>query len=304
MKNQDFYCYITGMTLSYNDIINEDDLILRNWKKKLNILKLSPPLAKCYQKIIGRYGATEKTIDAYIEIILNSFKEGTIKETIRNYNQIREKEIQEDIEREKYIIARKLARSRITLSNSIYIEMLTTEDSRAAKNLYLEFKKELSEYEDEDKYIEKIEGYMDDFIQKNLIFGIFVTEKILAGFTIIDTTKKFKIDSSLNKAVSTYYIQEIFVSREYRKKDLKLGQKLFEYCIIRCPKTISYISLMTRPDNRAMILIAEKYGFVQQSITSGDDKNPLLLIKNFDKAENYNSPEYDITLSTPPAAED
>ena len=37
---------------------------------------------------------------------------------------------------------------------------------------------------------------------------------------------------------------------------------------------------MTRPDNRAMILIAEKYGFVQQSITSGDDKNPLLLIKN------------------------
>jgi hypothetical protein len=61
---------------------------------------------------------------------------------------------------------------------------------------------------------------------------------------------------------------------------------------------------MTRPDNRAMILIAEKYGFVQQSITSGDDKNPLLLIKNFDEAENYNSPEYDITLSTPPAAED
>uniref|UniRef100_A0A6C0LHP0 N-acetyltransferase domain-containing protein n=1 Tax=viral metagenome TaxID=1070528 RepID=A0A6C0LHP0_9ZZZZ len=303
-ENQEFYCYITRITLDYNNIINDNDKILKNWIKKLNMLKFN--LAKCYQKIIGRYGATEKTIDAYIEIILNSFREGTIKETIRNYNEIRDKEVQEDIERERIIIATKLERSRITISNSIYIEMLTTEDSRAAKNLYLEFKKELSEYEyeDEDEYIEKIEGYMDDFIQKNLIFGIFVTKKILAGFTIIDTTKKFKIDSSLNKAVCTYYIQEIFVSREYRTKDLKLGQKLFEYCIIRCPKNISYISLMTRPDNRAMILIAEKYGFVQQSITSGDDKNPLLLIKNFDKAENYNSPEYDITLSTPPAAED
>lgn len=301
-ENQEFYCYITRITLDYNNIINDNDTILKNWIKKLNMLKFN--LAKCYQKIIGRYGATEKTIDAYIEIILNSFREGTIKETIRHYNEIRDKEVQEDIERERIIIAKKLERSRITISNSIYIEMLTTKDSRAAKNLYLEFKKELSEYEDKDEYIKTIEGYMDDFIQKNLIFGIFVTEEILAGFTIIDTTKKFKIDSSLNKAVCTYYIQEIFVSREYRTKDLKLGQKLFEYCIIRCPKNISYISLMTRPDNRAMILIAEKHGFVQQSITSGDDKNPLLLIKNFDKAENYNSPEYDITLSTPPAAED
>jgi hypothetical protein len=168
-KNQEFYCYITRITLDYNNIIN-DDQILRNWIKKLNMLK--PNLAKCYQKIIGRYGATEKTIDAYIEIILNSFREGTIKETIRHYNEIRDKEVQEDIERERIIIARKLQRSHINLTDTIYIEMLTTEDSRAAKNLYLEFKKELSEYEyeDEDEYIEKIEGYMDDFIQNLSVY--------------------------------------------------------------------------------------------------------------------------------------
>jgi len=275
MKNQDFYCYITGMILSYN----ENDMSFSQWKKKLNILKLSPPLAKCYQKIIGRYGATEKTIDAYIEVILNSFKEGTIKETIRNYNQIREKEIQEEREIEQIIIEKKLSQSYEDCGNNIYIKILTTEASKDAKKLYLEFKKELFEYDDEDEYIEKIEGYMDDFISKNLIFGIFVIEKILAGFAIIDNNKKFKIDSSLNEAVSTYYIQEIFISPEYRNKYLKLGQKLFNYCIVKCPKNMSYISLMTRTDNIKIISIAEKYGFVKQSINSGDAKNPLLLIK-------------------------
>jgi len=138
-ENQEFYCYITRITLAYNNIINYDDPILKNWIKKLNMLKSN--LAKCYQKIIGRYGATEKTIDAYIKIILNSFREGTIKEITKHYNEIRDREVQEDIERERIIIARKLERSHIHLTDTIYIEMLTTEDSRAAKNLYLEFKK-------------------------------------------------------------------------------------------------------------------------------------------------------------------
>jgi len=55
-----------------------------------------------------------------------------------------------------------------------------------------------------------------------------------------------------------------------------LGKVLFEYTIQRSSNVI--ISLMTTPNNISMISIAEYYGFIAQSISSGDDLHSLLMI--------------------------
>jgi GNAT superfamily N-acetyltransferase len=101
----------------------------------------------------------------------------------------------------------------------------------------------------------------------------FIDNKI-EGYVVINENRKFKTDFSPDEELNTYYIQEIFINPQHRNK--KLGKVLFEYTIQRSSNVI--ISLMTTPNNISMISIAEYYGFIAQSISSGDDLHSLLMI--------------------------
>lgn len=157
----------------------------------------------------------------------------------------------------------------------ILIRLLSELDKENAFDLYKYYKIYAGEYDDD----EEIEGYIDDFILKNLIYGILEND-ILVGCVIIYSRKKFKIDNE-DDIVNTFYIQEIFISND--KKGLKYGEHLFNYIIKKCPDNIEYISFMTKDENKAMKKIAAKNNFEKQKNNeSGDAKNPLLYIKKND----------------------
>jgi len=152
--------------------------------------------------------------------------------------------------------------------------MLHDEDEKDAIKLYINFKKIMEESEiDADKHTQ-------DFILKNIMFGIF-ENNILAGFVIIQYSRKFKIDNG--ELVDTFYIQELLIDEKFTKK--KYGELLIKYCILRCPIDKLYISFMTMPTNKGMIKIANKLGFILQEAKSGDKKHSLLFIKINDKLE-------------------
>jgi hypothetical protein len=297
MAEQKFYCYITQSTLTDSNIIQEETV--KMWQKKLKLA--TPNLSKAQQKIINRYGV--KTINNYIELILESFEKGTIDQINKNYEDTKKKETEQEIEKEKIKLANKIKNSIQKFEDNIRIKMLEDEDKKNAYKLYLNFKiDDMKEFkinpeksEETREYIEQIREYVDDFILKGFMFGIYVNDE-LAGFAIIDINKRLVIDSSNGEKVDTYYIQEIGVDSKYRsKKELKLGNKLFEYCVIRCPKNRSYISIMTTEENIPMIKIATNNKFDKQIVKSGDQKNPLLMIRNWDKSER--TVKYDITFS-------
>jgi GNAT superfamily N-acetyltransferase len=135
----------------------------------------------------------------------------------------------------------------------------------------------------EEKYTnEQIEGFIDDFIIKWTIFGLF-ENNVLAGIIILDYGREFKIDESPNEKVKTFYIQELIVDDTYRGKGY--GNLLINYSILRCPKDIKYISYMTMPSNTNMIKIARKFNFKLQELPSGDKKHSLLYIRKNDRVE-------------------
>ena len=153
--------------------------------------------------------------------------------------------------------------------------MITEDDEEDAIKLYTLFKETMNED------IEKVKDYTEDFILKNIMFGIFIDD-VLVGFVIIQYSRLFKIDNNEEK-IPTFYIQELLIHPDYRGK--KLSKYLLQYCIYRCPKSMKYISLMTMPDNIALQKVAESVGFIKQKSISGDKKHSLLMIKNMDKVE-------------------
>jgi len=154
--------------------------------------------------------------------------------------------------------------------------MLLKKDKKHAIKLYRKFKIIM----DED--IEEVEDHIDDFILKNMIFGVF-DNKELAGIIIIDESKSFKIDISPSKKVETFYIQEMIVDEKFKGKGY--GNILIKYAILICPIDIEYISFMTMPTNEIMKKIGKKFNFVLQDISSGDKKHSLLFIRDNDKIE-------------------
>lgn len=77
----------------------------------------------------------------------------------------------------------------------------------------------------------------EDFILKNVMFGIFLYDT-LAGFVVVQHTRFFMIDSE-DSLVETFYIQEILVHPDFRGQGL--GKHLFDYCISRCPQNKMYV---------------------------------------------------------------
>lgn len=265
-----FNCVITGMNVSEENF--------ERWKK---ITKArATPMIPAYNKLIKRYGANN--LEEYFEIIKTNLINNTIDELKQRYDNIKTVEMNTNLIKEKELIQKKLEKSKHTINDNIQIRMLTDADEKDAVKLYILFKETMGED------TEKALDYTQDFILKNIMFGIFVNNEF-AGFVIIKYERSFRIDISPKTKIPTFYIQELLIDPLYRGN--KLSKHLLEYCIYRCPKDKNYISLMTMPTNIPLIKIAESCGFIIQSVPSGDKQHSLLLIRNMDKTERLSSPK-------------
>lgn len=264
------------MTVFNCIITQKQDVTLENipqWKRLL-AARSFPSLPPAYKKILARYEVS--SVNEYVDLVTDALKNNKVDAINEIYEKNKNAEVEQSLKKEKQTLKTKIEESISMISENTVIRMLTEEDEDDATNLYIMFKETM----DED--IEKARDYTQDFILKNIMFGIFIGN-VLAGFVIIHYSKDFKIDSHPEK-VSTFYIQELLIHPSYRGK--KFSKSLLEYCIYRCPKDKKYVSLMTMPSNIALQKVAESVGFVKQIAKSGDSKHSLLMIKNMDKIEN------------------
>ena len=260
-----FYCIITQMEVHLDNI--------SKWRKLLNSASF-PSLLPVHKKILARYGTS--SMDEYRELIKTALQNKTIDKIVDVYNTKKKLEVEKDLQKEKENLKNKITNSIKSISDNTVIRMLTDDDEDDATDLYILFKETMGEDVDEAR------EYTQDFILKNIMYGIFTDEK-LVGFIIIKYCKKFQIDFYTDK-IDTFYIQELLIDPEFRGK--RLSKYLIEYCIYRCPKNQKFISLMTSPDNIPLQKVAKSLGFVQQDVASGDSKHSLLMIKNMDHVEN------------------
>lgn len=243
-----FNCMLTNIKVTIDNI--------EFWKK--NVKKVSLNVA--YNKHIKRFGASD--ISSYVNIIENGFHNNEIDIIIKNYEIIKNDELNQIHKKEKEAFQMKVKNSFHSISDNIYIHLLDDDDMIEATKLFINF------LEIFDIFPENPEK-----ITHNFIFGLFIDNN-LEGYVVVNENRKFKTDFSPDKEIDTYYIQEIFINPSHRNK--KLGKALFEYTIQQSSNVI--ISLMTTPNNISMIKIAEYYGFIAQSISSGDDLHSLLMI--------------------------
>lgn len=256
-----FYCRITQINVTSSNI--------KMWENRLNATLYSIP-----KLMLKRYGVTD--INEYKSLIKSNI------DNQENLNKIEEvydnnlKIAQKEAAKEQKIMIAKLVKESIKRANeNVKLQMLSKRNYKKAKKLYIDFKKIMEED------TEEAHNYVEDFIIKNTIFGLFV-DKDLAGIIIIDANRKFRIDSNPEK-VSTFYIQEMIIDQKYTGRGY--GNLLINYAILRCPPEIKYISYMTMPSNKPMIAIGKKLNFVLQETSSGDKKHSLLFIRENDKVE-------------------
>lgn len=246
------------MTVDINNIDKWEKILI---KTKLNNLSV------CEKRILDNFDVSN--IIDYINLIKSNISDDIkMVEIINNYNikknnrllleHIKEKEELNTIIQNSIKI--------YSIDNSIKIKLLIDDDADKAIDLYRKFKIIMNEEQD------NINDYIQDFILKNLIFGIF-KDNDLAGFVIIDYTKKFNI----GEKITTFYIQELFIDDKYRNNGY--SNLLIKYCLLICPKDIKYITFMTMPTNIIMFNIAKKYNFQLYEKSSGDIKHSSLFIK-------------------------
>ena len=256
-----FKCIITG----------KQDVKLDNLDKWNKLLKINLSIAQ--KKILVRYDVS--TIEEYFQLVKDALENNTVNELNEKYQKALKLDMEQSSKKEKESLKKKIESSIFKNSNNTVIRMITEDDEDDAIKLYTLFKETMNED------IEKVKDYTEDFILKNIMFGIFIDD-VLVGFVIIQYSRLFKIDNNEEK-IPTFYIQELLIHPDYRGK--KLSKYLLQYCIYRCPKSMKYISLMTMPDNIALQKVAESVGFIKQKSISGDKKHSLLMIKNMDKVE-------------------
>lgn len=271
-----FHCIITQTNVTLDNV--------PKWVKTLRTRCFmtssnDKSLATAYKNILIRYGVTN--IEEYIQLVTKSLESDNIQEINKMYEQKKTMDIAENLTKEEHNLQNKVKESisKISIPNlhnsseNGIIRMLTTDDEDDATELYVVLKQFLKEN------IENAREYVQDFILKNVIYGIFINDNTLAGFVIVRPSKYFNIDVCQEK-VPTFYLQELIIHPKYRGN--KFSKYLLEYCIIRCPQDKMYMSLMTTPENYALQFIAESVGFVKQQLSSGDSNNPILMIKKIE----------------------
>jgi hypothetical protein len=247
-------CYISYMNVDKTNIDKWEKVLIKTKNKSLSLAE---------KRLLEDYGVYD--LNEYIDLIKSNIE--NLSMITDNFNQRKKERLELEEEKNKedleMIIKNSIKISKI--DNNIIIKLLVEDNRKKAIELYQKFK--------EDNSIE-LENNIDDFILKNIIFGIFEKEE-LAGIIII-IKRKFTI----GEKISTFYIQELFIDENYRKRGF--ADLLFKYAILLCPTTIANITFMTSSSNIPMINIAKKYNFILYEKTSGDCNNPLLYIRNND----------------------
>ena len=246
-------CYLLYMNVNKNNIDNWERLIIKSKQYSLSNVE---------KRIISYYGVSN--LFEYISLIKSNINdESKINLIIDNYNQRKKEKLENDKKIEE-IEYNRIINNSIKISknnNNIKIRLLINDEREKAIELYQKFKQTLD-----------IDDYIDDFILKNRIFGIFEKEE-LAGIVIIEYNRNFTI----GERIPTFYIQELFINDNYRRKGF--ADLIFKYLILICPIELNYITFMTHHSNIPMINISKKYNFNLYEKKSGDINNPLLFIR-------------------------
>jgi ribosomal protein S18 acetylase RimI-like enzyme len=251
-------CYISFMNINIDNIDKWEQILIKTKSNDLSV---------CEKRILDNFDVY--TIIDYINLIKSNIHDETkITEIIKNYNFKKNKRLVLEREKENEELRKKILNSIkfSSIDHTVKIQLLIDTDSNNAIELYQKFK--ISMNED----IHNTDDYIDDFILKNLIFGIFKNDNII-GFVIIDYSKKFNI----GEKISTFYIQELFIDDKYRNNGY--ADLLIKYCLLICPNNMKYISFMTMPTNNIMYNIAIKYNFKLYEKLSGDIKHSSLFIR-------------------------
>jgi hypothetical protein len=251
---------------------------LEDWKKKIKNSNFIPNHLLTKLDITPPKNDLETKKKLYIERIETFLKAGNAKmlSNLVRINQ-KNKELQ-DIKSEYDINMYKFNRSiqHFKDKQGVDVEVKLVVRSPLHKGIayyhYLKYKKLANEFKDEKDIIASV----DDFILKHKMYGLYVDD-LLVGFMVIEKSRSFNIDGlPENEKVPTFYIQEIYIDNNYRKRDLA---KIFiQYAIMICPTKTKYISLMTY-DGNPIAKISQSYKFVLQSTPSGCHVNKLLLIR-------------------------
>jgi ribosomal protein S18 acetylase RimI-like enzyme len=257
-----FFCNIIREKINNSNI--------DKWEKKLKFLSLN----NLQRKNLRRYEVED--LNEYINLIKDSINDPSKLETINEvYNKNKEIDILKEKNQEKERLKKIIKNSLKYKDKNIKIRLLSKNYKNKAGALYIKFKILM----DED--IEEALDNIDDFILKNIIYGIFENNE-LAGIIILENSRLFKFND-LPEKINTFYIQELIIDDKYKGKGY--GNLLINYAILICPENNEYISFMTMPTNEQMIKIAKKFNFVLQLHSSGDKKHSLLYIRNNDKIE-------------------
>jgi len=249
-----FKCPFTSMNINASN--------LEKWKK---LIKMSSVISA---RVLSYFNVKNK--EEYITLVESNINNADkLDDIYEKFLQNREEALEYEDKEAKKEYKAKMQKSVSKIPPNIIIRLLNNNDKIKAYALYKEFKIKLDEEVDDEEIID----YIDDFILKNLIYGIY-NKKDIIGFIIVDT-KSFAIDN-LKTKVETFYIQEFLISDNFSSKGL--GSILFDYIISRCPANIKYISFMTKESNEAMYKIGKKFNFILQSKKSGDSLNPSLFI--------------------------
>lgn len=248
-------CYISFMNINIDNIDKWEKLLIKTKSNNLSV---------CEKRILDNFDVY--TITDYINLIKSNINNET--EIIKKYNFKKNKRLELERKIENEELRKKILNSIkfSSIDNNVKIQLLIDKDSNKAIELYQKFK--ISMNED----IHNIDDYINDFILKNLIFGIYKYDNLI-GFVIIDYSKKFII----GEKISTFYIQELFIDDKYRNNGY--GDLLIKYCLLICPNNMKYISFMTMPTNIIMYNIARKYNFKLYEKLSGDINHSSLFIR-------------------------
>lgn len=160
----------------------------------------SKNLSICEKRILDNFDVF--TIVDYINLIkFNINDDERMTEIINKYNIKKNNRLllQQEKEKEEFNQIIKNSIKISSTNNIISIKLLTYDDNKKAIELYQKFKIIINED------IENIEDYIEDFILKNLIFGIFKYDELL-GFVIIDYSKKFNIGEKYLLSIFNHYL--------------------------------------------------------------------------------------------------
>lgn len=250
-----FHCMITFFKVSSEN--------LDEWYSVLN--KNLPSLCKAHYKYMSNFDASN--IDEYFNIIKNAILSETLEEVMEKAKIKKEEKEKKELEEEKALNDEKIKESFHTINEKTCIKIVdyfNEEEIKEATNLMTLFREEL----DED--VEDIEDYAKyEIVCKNYMYGLFLSN-LLIGYFII-THKKFDFLSE-NK---TFYIQEIFISKEYRGQ--KLSDQLLKYILTNLRVDDVILTSIVQPSNVGVIKTFSNNGFKIHDNPSGSSKFSLLM---------------------------